>query len=409
MSLHFNKSDNFNPPATVNVDYLGNVRPKPVGQGKDWGISASLFDNKLVATLNWFKSAQQNAPAVNASTATGRVARMDTSSFRSWAEYVVRIRSGENPADPLFANASARPLNGAQQDAIAAIMGVPYTWPAFANGGSINGTQENKAEGLAAQIIYNPLRNWNIKFTLGKQKSTYDQVAPEIDDWLFGSNAVNPSGRLAFWQAATAPDMPALADFRSTGRQLSLRNFWTGYGFNADALLENSTGLNPTWTSPAGFYDAAVGPEIAVAKALQGNQVPNERVWSYSVISTYAFQTGKLKGLTVGGGIRWADRALASYYGDLAHPNSSNAVVSPDITRPIYTPSETHYDAWIRYATKIPKIFGDRINVTFQLNVYDLTHSKARLEAINFNFDGSPAGYRIIDPRRFAFTTTLDF
>jgi len=244
---------------------------------------------------------------------------------------------------------------------------------------------------------------------MGKQKSTYDQVAPEIDAWLFGSNAVNPNGRLAFWQAAAAPDMPAIANFRSSGRQLSLQHFWDGYGFNADALLENSTSTNPTWTSPHGFYDAAVGPEIAVAKALQGNQVPNERVWSWSVISTYAFQTGKLKGLAVGGGVRWADRAIASYYGDYANTNSSNAVVAPDLTRPIYTPSETHYDAWIRYSTKIPKIFGERINVTFQLNVYDFTQSKARLEVVNFNFDGSPAGYRIIDPRRFAFTTTLDF
>lgn len=410
VSLHLNKSDNFNPPSTTNVDYLGNPRPKPVGQGKDYGVAVSLFDNKLVATLNWFDTSAQNQPATNASTALGRVSRMDTSSFRSWAEYVVRIRNGENPTDPLFANASARPLSGAEQDQIAAIMGVPYTWPTFSNGGSINGTQENLAKGIEASIIYNPLRNWNIKFTLGKQKSTYDQVAPEIDAWLTGSNAVNPNGRLAYWQAATAPDMPGVVFFQgNAGRQLSLRNFWNGYGFNADVYLENASGANPTWTSPANFYASAVAPEIAVAKALEGNQVPDERMWNWSLISTYQFQTGLLKGLSVGGGVRWSDRALSSYYGDLAHPNSTNAVVAPDITRPIYTPSEIHYDAWVAYTTKVPKIFGNKVGVRFQLNVYDLTENKTRLEVINFNYDGSPAGYRIIDPRRFAFTTTLDF
>ena len=410
LSFHFNKSDNFSPPSIINVDYFGNVLPKPVGQGKDWGVSFNLLNGKLYANLNWFKAAQQYQIATNASTAVGRVVRMDTSSFRSWAEYVVRIRNGENPTDPLFANASARPLNGTEQDQIAAIMGVPYTWPAFANGGSINGTQENKTDGIEAQIIYNPMPNWNFKFTLGKQRSTYDQVAPEIDQWLYGTSSINPNGRLAFWEAAAAPDMPALTLFEgNAGRQLSLQHFWTGYGFNADAYLENGSGINPTWTSPQGFYNSAVVPEIATAKALQGTQVPLERLWSYSLISTYAFQSGPVKGLAIGGGIRWADRAIAGYYGDFAHPNSSNAVASPDITRPIYTPSETHYDAWIRYTTKVPKIFGEEINVTFQLNVYDLTESKARLEAINFNYDGSPAGYRIIDPRKFAFTTTLDF
>lgn len=415
ISLHLNKSDNFNPPNAINVDYFGTILGKATGQGKDWGAGVSLFDNKLVATLNWYQDDQQNAPAVSASTALGRVVRIDTSSFRSWAEYVVRIRNGENPTDPLFANASARPLTGAEQDQIAAIMGVPYTWPSFSNGGSINGTQENVSKGMEASIIYNPLRNWNIKFTVGKQRAMYKAIAPQIDAWLYGSSAINPNGRLAYWQAATAPDMPGVVNFEgNAGRKLSLQNFWTGYGFNADAYLENASGSNPGWISPQGFYYAAVATEVNNAKLLQNNRAPNEREWSYNLISTYAFQTGILKGVGVGGGLRWADKAIAGYYGSTdpstyVHPTAAQSLMSlPDVTRPIYTPSETHIDVWLRYTHKIPKLFGEKVNVTFQINVYDLTES-GKIQPINFNWDGSPAGYRIIDPRKFAFTTTFDF
>lgn len=387
-SLSYNKSDNFNPPSGVQNDFFGNPLPKPEGEGKDYGIGFTLFDNRLVARLNWFESNNLNAPAVSASTALTRTQRMDTGNFRSWAEYVVRVRAG---GDPTSANFTTANLTPAQQTQVADLMGLPYTWPAGLN---IAATQQNISEGLEAQVIYNPTPSWNFKFTLGRQKSTYDRVAPELDVWL--------ADRMAKWQSATASDMPALVTM-ANGTQLALRNFYTGYGFNADARITNTDGN----TTPGSFWENTVQPEINVAKALQGNTVPNEREWSGSLISNYAFREGALKGFGLGGAVRWADRAVAGFFGDRNNLNSTGLIVASDVNRPIYTPEETHIDLWLSYQFRLPW-WSERVATKLQLNVRDVTEG-GRLLPIVYNFDGSPAYYRIVDPRQWYVTAKFEF
>jgi hypothetical protein len=406
---HLNRSDNFNAPASIQYDYFGNRLGKPQGKGKDYGIDLTLFDNKLVARINWFESDNQNAPSTQASTAAGRITRIDTTSMRGWAEWVVRYRNGED-INSYFGNNTVHPYTAypnflsdvttLMQDPtyIASINGWPTGWRAS--------TQQNKAKGIEAQLIYNPMRNWNIKVTVGKQRSTYDNVAPELFAWL--------NTRLATWQHATATGVPTGQFLVTTGaagtgtRETKLDSFWTGYGFSDDAKLSNTSGNNPTWTTPEGFYQSTATSDINVMLGLQGQTVPNERIWSANAISTYAFTKGWLNGVSVGGGIRWADRAIAGYYGDTTNLNSSGQIAALDLSRPIYTPSETHYDLWASYTTKVPKIFGNKVKVRFQLNVRDLTEGGG-LQAIAYNMDGSPAYFRIKDPRQFLFTTTFDF
>jgi len=403
LGLHYNRSDNFNPPTGVTTDFFGNPIGKPQGTGKDYGIDLSLFNNKLVARINWYQADNQNAPATAAGTAVGRVQRMDTSSMRSWAEYVVRIRNGDN-INANFGNNTANPLSTAELNAIQTLMNAP-NYNATINGWpyTFSATQEDISKGLEAQVIYNPVPNWTMKLTVGKQKSTYDKVAPELDAWL--------AQRQAVWTSAVATDLPNELEITKgaagTGTTpVLLSNFWNGYGFNADALLSNASSSG--WVSPATVYESAVATEIAVAKALQGQVVPNEHLWSWNAITNYAFTHGRLRGFSVGGAVRWQDRAIAGYMGDTVHLNSSGQVAAPDITQPIYTPAETHYDLWAAYTTKIPRILGDKVQVRFQLNIRDAGESGG-LQAVAFNFDGTPAAWRIKDPRQIYFTSTFDF
>jgi hypothetical protein len=405
---HLNRSDNFNPPSSIQYDYFGNRLGKPQGKGKDYGIDLTLFDNKLVARINWFQSDNQNATAVAAGTAAGRVTLSDTTNMRGWAEWVVRYRNGEDTT-AFFANNTVHPLTATEITQIQTLMADPNY--SYANNGWPTGwrasTQENKSKGLEAQLIYNPLRNWNIKLTVGKQKSTYDNVAPQLFAYL--------AWRLPLWQNATVTDAALQSEIPiTTGASGSgttptlLSNFWNGYGFSANAKLSNASGNTPTWTSPRGYYESTVLADVNVMLGLQGQTVPNEHLWSANAISTYAFDKGWLKGASVGGGIRWDDRAIAGFMGDTVHLNSSNQIAAPDLTRPIYTPAQTHYDVWASYTTKIPKLFGDKVQVRFQFNVRDLTE-KGGLLPIAYNLDGSPAYFRIVDPRQFLFTTTLEF
>lgn len=389
LSVFYNKSDNFNPPPSRQTDVFGRALPKPVGEGKDYGFAVSMLQDKLVARLNWFDTTSQFERGSNAGTALGRIQRMDTQNFRSWAEYVVRIRSGEKTTDTDFASATVRPLSQAQKDQVATLTGLPYEWP---TGMSIGSTQTNSAKGLELNLIYNPMPNWNMKFTVGKQQTSYSSVAPEAEEWI--------ASRMPFWKAAKATDMPAVA-FNSTGREISLRDFWTGYGFNSDALKENTNG----WNSPTTFWDSVIVPELSLVRALEGQASPNQRKWRSDLISTYLFNRGALKGFSVGGGIRWEDRMVIGYFGDTVHLNTSGQIAAADVSRPIYVGGRMHLDLWTSYTTKI---MDDKVKLRIQLNVRDVLED-GRLEPIGTNYDGSFAAYRIIDPRKFALSFTFDF
>jgi hypothetical protein len=405
---HLNTSDNFNAPTSIQYDYFGNRLGKPQGKGKDYGFDLSLFDNKLVARINWFKSNNQTAVAIAAATAAGRVTLSDTTNMRGWAEWVVRYRNGEDTT-AYFGNNTVHPLTATEITQIQTLMGDPNysyannSWPT----GWRASTQENRATGLEGQLIYNPLRNWNIKLTVGKQRSVYDNVAPQLFAWL--------AYRLPVWKNITVNDAALqneiLVTTAASGTGTTptlLSNFWHGYGFSANAKLSNASGLTPTWTSPEGYYNSTVLSDLAVMTGLQGQTVPNERQWTSDLISTYAFQDGWLNGFGIGGGIRWADKAIAGFYGDTTNLNSSGQIAAYNLKSPIYTPATIAYDVWTSYTTKVPRIFGGKVQVRFQFNVRDLS-SKGGLIPIAYNMDGSPAYYRIKDPRQFLFTTTFDF
>ncbi len=397
LSFHLNKSDNFTAPGSIEYDFFGNQLGKPQGKGKDWGVGLSMFHNKLYLNLDWYEADDQNAPSSAAGTPIGRIERVDTSSFRSWADFVVRIRDGQDPTTKDFANNSITPLTQTEQDTIAKMMQLAFDWPTY----RVAGTETDKSKGMEASLIYNPMPNWTIKWDVGKQRSTYSDVAKQITDWL--------AVRMPIWTSAVATDMPALVKMYN-GQELSLQHFWTGYGFNADARLTNNYG----WTSVQGFYNSAVAPTVYTAIAGQNTQVPNEREWTSNLITNYEFTHGRLKGFSVGGAYRWEDKAIVGYYGSTdpntyAHPAPGQSVmVLPDINRPIYTPSQTHIDLWIAYATELPKIFGKHVAAKFQFNVRDVTQNGGLLPIL-YNFDGTPAEYRIMDPRTYFFTTTLTF
>ena len=397
LNFHINKSNNFTPPGSIQYDFFHVPLGKPQGQGKDWGVGLSMFHSKLYLNLNWYEATNENASSSAAGTPITRITRMDTSSFRSWATFVVRIRDGQDPTANGFNNNTTTPLTQTEQDAISSIMGLPFQWPTW----SIAGTQSDFARGMEAALTYNPVPNWTMKVDVGKQRSTYSDVAKQITDWL--------AVRMPIWTSAHADDMPASFNL-SNGTVVSMRNFWTGYGFNADALQNGSNG----WTSVQGFYNAAVLPVIYTAIAGQNTKVPNEREWTANYITNYAFTHGRLRGLSVGGAYRWDDKAVVGYYGSTdpstyAHSTpGQSTMVLPDINRPIYTPAEHHIDLWVAYTTKLPRILGQSVTAKFQFNVRDATENGG-LQPILFNMDGSPASYRIIDPRTYYFTTTLYF
>jgi TonB-dependent Receptor Plug Domain len=425
LGFSYNHSDNFTAPSTPTTDFFGNILAKPSGTGKDYGVRGSIINNKLSWSLDWYKANNVNAVSSAASTAIGRAERIDNSSTFVWAREVVRIRNGQDPTDINFDNNTVFPLTPAMQTQINALVagpevksdGTPVVLAQQVNGqGSlpwpntnIQGTNSQESKGMEGSLIYNPTRNWNIKLTFGKQVSTYNKAIGEITAWLYGTGtAANGNGRLNFWQNVAAPDLPTVYT-RNNGNKLYLGSFWNSYGYGGDAN-SNTTGATST---PNSTYYGIVDSQLYQLITLQGTRSPSEREYNSSLISNYSFQEGRLKGFSVGGSVRWASNATVGYYGSLdpakyTHPTATQNLISyPDLTRPIYDPATMNLDAWVSYTTRVP-VFGKSVRAKFQLNCVGVNENGG-LRPIVFEADGSPAQYRIVDPRTFFLTSTFDF
>jgi len=396
--ISYNKSDNFNPPTVAQVDGFGNPLPKPTGEGKDYGFQFSLFDNKLFARVNWFKATNQNErtnPGTSISRLTGNV---DTTLFRNWARTIALINMGQDPRDTTTFGVGLTPAEeDAVQTAAAAIWQQPYTY--YDDIGQIYATRSAEASGMEVNVTYNPTRNWTMKFTAGKQETKYANVLKEFDAWY--------NVRYPVWQAAKATDYLApayqgLAKYTTTGgREVDISNFLSSYGFNSNVGLDNAFGLYNVQL----YYDNIVTPQVAIASDLEGQAAPNQRKWRWSYLTNYQFSSGKLKGLAIGGNVRWEDKAVIGYYGRPNTAAGTTDLTLSDVSKPIWDQAKTYVDLSISHTSRL---FHDKVRMRVQLNVYNVFENGG-LQTVGVNYDGSPYAFRIVDPREFALTTTFDF
>lgn len=403
LGFSYNKSDNFNPPPSAQVDIFGNSLPKPEGEGEDWGFQFSLFDNRVFARVTWFEATNLNE-RMSGTAALGRINNsLDENQFRAWAWTIARINMGDDPTD---ASSWDEPIPaGSEKDtALRAASEEIWQQPYLYYGslpGAIGVTRDAAAKGIEAQINYNPMPNWTIKATFGKQDTVYDNVLKEIDAWV--------AHRMPIWQSARAadyllPQYQSLARYQTEGgRQVDLTNFWSSYGYTSDVRDDNVFG----WTTVENYYNLVVVPQVAVQRDLQGQKAPGQRRYRASLLTTYQFQGGMLEGFDIGGAQRWEDRMIIGYYGKAsgADVNNLSRLDQSDVTRPIYDSANMYTDLWVGYRTKL---MDDKVRLKLQLNVSNVFES-GELRPISVDYEGTPNAFRIIDPRRYTLTATFDF
>jgi len=399
--VSYNESDNFNPPSQALGDFYGNPLPKPTGEGKDYGIQFSLFDNKLFGRVTWFKASNlnENIPAPNV---FGRLSvNVDETLFRNWARTIAMINMGMDPTADGFGTNLSTTQEQAVQDAAEQIWQLPYTYYGslpYAGGA----TRNAEAEGVEAEINFNPNRNWTMKFTFGKQDTKYASVLKEFLPW--------EADRMAVWQAAQAstyllPQYQHLATYTTSGgREVNLTNFWGSYGYQSNLFPETANGFD----NPEAYYAGVVTPQLALDRDLQGQSVQGQRKYRWSFLTSYSFTEGLFKGFTVGGSQRWEDKAVIGYYGKASGVNMYNGqpvMDISDVTRPIYDDANYYTDLWVAYRTRI---LNDKVGMKLQLNISNVFESGG-LRPVAVNYDGSPYAFRIIDPRLYTLTATFDF
>lgn len=368
LSLFFNKSENFSPSGAAR-DTLQNVLPSPTGKTRDYGFAVDLFDNRLTLRVNRFETKSQNI---------NRSSDVMVSALNNGLLQRAAIWTADTRADRL---ADANKLLAVYPELVGLTNYKVVTTPsgvrtAEYNSGGITGNRSDtvdvKAEGYEFELTYNPTRNWRITANAAKQETVQSNLLPRTK-----------------------------------------------------AIIEK---LTPVWRSignvPADTYNAGEGPgapfsgenfqayvdrlflvPFANAIAQEGVKSPEQREWRFNVITNYTFASDsaflpRLKGLNVGGGLRWQSKAAIGY------PISSNGGVTVvDIANPYFDEAQLNVDAWIGYRRKI---FNDRVGWRIQLNVTNITTGDDPI-VVRAQPWGSPAIVRVPPEQRWYLTNTFNF
>lgn len=227
-------------------------------------------------------------------------------------------------------------------------------------------TSNTQSKGTEFEAIVNPVRGWRIALSVARNEAVKSNVAAE---------------ELAFADAWYA----------------NLQSMYDG------KLLPGAR--NPAANEMGTFwaqYQAEQLPSIRSAAALSGASTPEIRKWRANFVTNYEFQRGFIRGLSIGGAVRWQDKIAIGY------PYiTQNGVLVADVSNPYFGPSDTQVDLSLGYKRKL-KILGGNVMWNINLNVRNL-NAKDELIPIAANADGSWGTFRIPPERTWSITNSFAF
>jgi hypothetical protein len=250
-------------------------------------------------------------------------------------------------------------------------------WQVPPNSRSLN---DLESTGTEYELTANPTPNWRITVNASRA----DAVR---------SNVLNS------WDAYVKKNMPFWLDGGYSLNDVPAMNYWSFKGFYDIPESPGST-LDSGGRLGTGYGSEILGPYYQ-AKATETQMVGELRRWHVNGVTNYSFTRGLLKGVSVGGAVRWMDRATIGYYPK--YDAKANSWVG-DLTKPITSPSEAYYDAWVSYERPINR----KITWSVQLNVYNL-FANDKLIPIQANPDGTIAQVRIPSETTWSLTNTFKF
>jgi hypothetical protein len=217
-------------------------------------------------------------------------------------------------------------------------------------------TQDKDAQGWEIEFTGNPLRNLRLSWNLALPESTVVNIRPQLTAY-FAEHA-------AVWQAgADDPLNPQRAAIQT----------------DINAIKNTLNGATP------------------------GTPVNDTYKYQSNIYATYSFREGWLKNFEAGGGVnfRGKNKVAADFF---------------DPYKPLYSPAYHLVSAHISYTHK----FGRKLSARFQLNVRNLLDEDSH---VFLSQDGTGYGtyvaggvtyqvtdrYRQQDPRKFIFSTTVEF
>ncbi len=233
----------------------------------------------------------------------------------------------------------------------------------------LNSTRSFVSEGKEVDIIGQVTKNLTLSANVAQQKTVTSNTAPVAYDIAFRQadalkQPIGPFG-YSLWELRGSP-------FQRESDQIGQR-------------FQNQ--LN----------------NIILARALDGTQLPEQREWRVNVTARYDFLDGALKGVQVGGSLRYQDK-IAGGYPNLLDENDN---VIPDIANPWFGPDDINGDIFFRYSRPI---MNGKANWRIQLNARNLYRKNGDEDIpIEFNPDGAVTYVRVPVEQQWFLTNTFSF
>lgn len=380
MRAFWNTSGNFNP-VGLRRNIWNEELGSPTADTREFGLSFSLFQNKVDLRVNRYRTRIQNdAIAIgNGQTTYGYISGVITRMLGA-------RDAGLRPADfnynhPTFATFSdvALAVFDTIPDRLKANMGPNKNFdPRFTGSGAtlqwvpnaiqnFTSVSDTESNGTEIEAIVNPTRSWRISVSVAKNEAKKANAAAQ---------------ELAFAAAWK-------------------QNLDTKYN---GALLPGAR--NPSSNELGTFWDQYVAealPAVRTAAALSGTASPEIRKWRANLVTRYDFREGFLRGVNVGAAVRWQDKIGIGY------PFVTNATgqAVADITRPYWGPRETAIDLSVGYRRKL-QLRSAPIDWNIGLNVRNL-NGRDRVIPIAANADGTYGTFRIPPERQWSLTNSFAF
>jgi len=402
VSLFYNSSTDFQP-AAQRVDIYGVPLAAPSGKTKDVGIWLETNDGRFALKLNKY-----NTRSIGASSSALNFAWFIGSSQAWAANWVNRFElnwtqdnsSGAvTPNDPNnneynYGQAPGETLADAQARE-ASVIHAWRAWqaqvdPRFYTAWGINlhdpthgvsaatpngfaVTEDSTSDGYEVELNATPVKNWRVSINASKATAQRTNIGgTNLRAFVAAYNAQLNTGR---------------------GGVGDLRIWWGGAG-NETTLQEWYGGNQP------------FGSVFAQRALQEGTNVPELREWRLNAITNYDFDHGVVKGVNIGGGVRYESPIVIGYRPMLLDPTGSDtpANTTYDLAHPYKGPAELNFDIWIGYSRRIWKF----VDWNIQLNVRNVGVGN-KIVPVTTEPDGSGATYRILPPQVVTLTNTFRF
>ncbi len=239
-------------------------------------------------------------------------------------------------------------------------------------------TEDSRSKGWEIELDASPIKGLRLAFNATRTDAIITQVGDPALTKFMKDTAAYVAGaggsQQWFWGQDIAPSVPNVA--------MAYYNAYNGY--------------------------APLGNAYAALQQAQGIAASQLAKWRYNLTANYDFDHSFLKGVSVGGGVRYTSREILGYPPIMTA--TANPPYAPDTSRPYYSPSETYFDLWVGYHHKVTS----KINWNIQLNVANVGKGNY-LIPISYqapataNGLGQPAFYRIGPTQQITLTNRFEF